>query len=797
MLPLLGPSLALMAGILVSPYLEPHSVWVCIPPTVLLCFVRRWCLVLLFALLGAGLRSLEPPVPPEPGDVASRIVCRVLRPPEWRGLGVYLDVEVLTVDDRPYRGRARLTEFLEDAELRALFETLRLGSGDRAEIVVRLHRPATYRNPGVFDYRRYLERQQIYWTGTIRNPRLITVLDRGWHGLDRIRRWTSLRLEEAFIEDATSQGIILGMVLGRKYVLTAPTERQFQAGGLYHLLVVSGFNLAVVAAAASWIANRFPCNRSTRLVLVLASALGYTTLVEGQAPVMRALLMVCFLLVGKLLDRGHAVGNSIAGAAIIILLLDPTAIEDSSFQMTFAAVVAVAGIGIPATKWGFGWLRQALNEFGDVDRDNRLPVQIADWRVSRRLWCELRGVPYWAITAPWRIVLNFGEAAIVSLCVEAIFVYFMVESFHRMSPISPLLNVPAGFIAALVTPLGLAIIVLPQPIRAAAAFVVRILIGTLTSVLDFALSLPYSTIRVPSAPHWLWLAYAACLVFVVAAIHRQRTILLALAAMAAAGLQTTIALADFSPAARRDTRIIFLDVGQGDSELVELADGRRILIDGGGVAAGRFLGLRDDSTFSIGENVVSAYLFGRGIRKIDIVVLTHAHNDHLDGLLDVVGNFQVGEIWLGRNPMIPPYRRFIEIAQQKQIPLRWISTGQMFGPFTVLHPPADWRVKRNAENNDSVVLLLKSGGVTALLTGDIERSISAPQKVDVLKVPHHGSKNAKLRLHATVRVISVGSNNPFGHPHPSTLPALRTDRLGAIAVTLSRPPIVRAINSPP
>src|SRR5437764_4713456 len=134
--------------------------------------------------------------------------------------------------------------------------------------------------------------------------------------------------------------------------------------------------------------------------------------------------------------------------------------------------------------------------------------------------------------------------------------------------------------------------------------------------------------------------------------------------------------------------------------------------------------------------------------------------------------------------MTSQYRDLIEMIQEKQIPIRWVHGGQTIGAFSVLHPPVNWVPRKNDQNNDSVVLLLSSGGATALLTGDIERSIAVPDRVDVLKVPHHGSKGVKVRPKATARVISVCANNPFGHPHESALPALRTDRLAAITVTL-------------
>jgi competence protein ComEC len=734
---------------------------------------------------------------------ASRVTGWLTKAPEWRGLGVYLDLQLQTIDRQPYRGRARLTEFLDDPELRRLFEALRLGSGDRLEIVVKLHRPGVYRDPGVFDYRRHLERQGVYWTGTIRNPRLITVLDRGWHGPDRLKKWIQTKLEAPFEKRPEIQGLVLGMVLGRKFGLTAKVEQQFQAGGLYHLIVVSGFNLGVIAAAALWLARFTPWRRRTRLLFVLVCVWTYAAIVEGQAPVYRATIAVMFLVIGRLLDRGYAVFNATAAAAFILLLIDPGAIADSSFQMTFAAVLALVLVGVPASRWAFGWLREALKDFDNASKDADLSIRASDWRVSRRLWCERHGLPSVVITMPWKMLLVTGEALIVSLAVELIFVVFMVESFHRLSPVSPLLNVPAGIITAVVTPLALLLIFLPSfcwPLTALIAWIITALLDILLEMLAVALDLPGASLRVPSPPLWVWLVYALVAGILILAIHKRRAVLCIAGFVAVLGIQATIALKDFSPPPPDAVTLTFLDVGQGDAALIELPPslspsapsgragaGYRMLIDGGGVSSGRFLDLRDESTFSIGETVVSPHLFSRGLRRLDAVVLTHAHHDHMDGLFNVVENFQIGEFWLGRNPMIPRYRQLIGRIQEKQIPIRWVSAGQTIGPLKVLHPPADWISRKNGQNNDSVVLLLKANQAAVLLTGDIEMRIPVPEHVDVLKVPHHGSKGVRIRPKSTVRVISVGANNPFGHPHESALPALRTDRLGAIRVELKNP----------
>ena len=795
MFPLLFPLLALIAGIVASSSLEPQAVWLCLPLAILLGLAQKKLLLIAVFLAGAGLRSLDRPVQPlPPGEEASRVIGTLSRRPDWRGPGVYLDLHVESIDGTPYRGGARLTEFLDNPEQAALFRVLDLATGDRVEILVRLKRPANYRDPGVFDFRRYLEREGVFWTGTIRNPRLITVLKRGpgfLRALDRLHYAIEAKLSRLFEGDPNTRGLVLGMVLGRKHDLTSKVESDFQASGLYHLVVVSGFNLAVIASAMSFLSRFLVARRNWRLLLVVVAVIAYSMLVGVQPPVMRATLMVGILAAGTFLDRNHPPLNTIALAALLLLAANPGSLEDASFQMTFSAVTAIVGIGAPASRWMLKDLQTKLHDFDNADLDGFLPPQVADWRVSRRMLCEIHRLPHWFVTIPWRLFQIAVDGLIMSLAVELVFVVFMVESFHRLSPISPLLNIPAGLIAAVVTPLGLLLILIPDPITMPIAGIVRGLLELLMALTDSTLALPFASLRVPSVPVWLWFLYAVSVGLLTFGVHRQERVWFGLGFAAALALQTAIVLMDFTPDPPEAVTVTILDVGQGDCILVEFPDGRRVLIDGGGVTAGRFLGLQDQSTFSIGEEVVSAYLFSRRIRRLDTVVLTHAHNDHLSGLFEVLDNFKVGEIWLGRNPMIPAYRAFIHQAQEHAIPLRFVSEGDHLGEFEVLHPPAHWRVRNSAENNDSVVLLLRSGQQTALFTGDLELPLPGIEFANLLKVSHHGSKGVRMRVNSDVRVISVGANNPFGHPHPSTLPALRTDVLGAIQVKLQGPrPVV-------
>jgi hypothetical protein len=139
-------------------------------------------------------------------------------------------------------------------------------------------------------------------------------------------------------------------------------------------------------------------------------------------------------MVGRALDRGHSPLNAAALSAFVLLLIEPLAITDQSFQMTFAAVIAVLGIGMPSIEWVFEKWNLRLRQFDNIDRDGLLDADIADWRVSRRMWCELHGVHRVFITAPIRGVQFFCEAFLATIGVEAVFIYFMVESFHRMAP---------------------------------------------------------------------------------------------------------------------------------------------------------------------------------------------------------------------------------------------------------------------------------------------------------------------------------------------------------------------------
>ena len=262
-------------------------------------------------------------------------------------------------------------------------------------------------------------------------------------------------------------------------------------------------------------------------------------------------------------------------------------------------------------------------------------------------------------------------------------------------------------------------------------------------------------------------------------------------------------------------RVDFLDVGQGDSALVTMPDGTTLLVDGGGRPNFLHKAGQDTEgetferdTRSIGEAVVSEYLWWRGLDHVDYILATHADADHIDGLNDIARNFRVRAALVGRTPRDDPeYEKFSETVAAKGISIRVIGARDVlrFGQVTatVLWPLPTVNLDAPSRNNDSVVLRFQYGERTILLTGDIERAAEAAMvsrredlRADVVKVAHHGSKTSSIdafvaATHPRFAIISVGQTSVFGHPHrevverwqTSGAEVLTTGKSGTITVT--------------
>jgi competence protein ComEC len=252
---------------------------------------------------------------------------------------------------------------------------------------------------------------------------------------------------------------------------------------------------------------------------------------------------------------------------------------------------------------------------------------------------------------------------------------------------------------------------------------------------------------------------------------------------------SAIILHPFS-AARPDGKlhVDFLDVGEGDSALLTMPDGTTLLVDGGGrpninqsnADDGEGEQVFEGDTRSIGERVVSQYLWSRGMDRVDYVLATHADADHIDGLNDVARNFRVSSAIVARTPAGEEYVRFAATMREAGVPVNKIGAGDLlrFGDVSaqVLWPPPNRDENAPDRNNDSVVLLIRYGDKNLLLTGDVEKQGEAAVLregislgSDLVKVPHHGAKTSSIEAliaaaHPSLAIISVGRTSMFGHP---------------------------------
>jgi competence protein ComEC len=331
------------------------------------------------------------------------------------------------------------------------------------------------------------------------------------------------------------------------------------------------------------------------------------------------------------------------------------------------------------------------------------------------------------------------------------------------------------------------------------------LVQGLLSLVEIFSDSAWGNFRLPTPPLWLCTLYFVCLSIALAPFFKR--IRYASAGLAAGALVALLTF-PFSPRTPQGLlQMTFLDVRQGDSIFVSFPDQANLIIDGGGLLGHSFGEHFEEERFDVGEQVVSPFLWSLGVRKLDAVVLTHAHHDHMSGLEAVLNNFEVGELWVGQNPPVADYVNLLKASLRRSIPIRSFAAGDSIrfhsGELDFFNPIKDAGMSRIPTNNDSLAFRLRLQDRKFLLTGDVERRVEehmlreeVPLASDLLKVAHHGSRSSTLpefldRVNPLWAVISVAEHSPFGHPHLDVVERLRqrriavfrTDRNGAVTVT--------------
>ena len=698
------------------------------------------------------------------------------------GSGVSLVIDATALVDRRRGGRrattggVRLT--VAGAVAPNLMNAWRAGRTVRMPVLLRT--PTSYQDPGVENDERGLARRGIVLLGTVKSGSLVETLRRGSivaESAASVRAWTRTQIRRYVGQwSPQSAAIAIAILIGDRSGLSEDDERRLQEAGTYHVIAISGGNIAILAAMLLFLLRFLQLPPPASAGFTIVALLAYGEIASGGASVSRAVTAASVFLGGRMLDHRGPPLNALAVAAVAGLATSPLAAFDGGFILSFGATLGIL-LGVSS----LSHILDSPQSRSERSRRHGRPkvigllllgLQSAQALFIATLSAEIALIPVSALLFSRitiaGLVLNFAAIPMMAVVQGAAMCTLAASSA------APRLAGASGYVTHLAT-IGL--------LRSA-------------SLVDLA---PWTSQHVVPPDWWVIALYYGCcgLLFVRRAWR-----------FGAAGIACTTVLMVVGPAFATNVhierlppgalRVVFLDVGQGDSTLVRFPDGRTLLIDAGGLPG---------AAFDIGERVVAPAIRALGVRSLDTLILTHGDPDHIGGATAVLRNFSPRQVWEG--VPVPPHLALRELASAARLSgsvWRRVQSGDFESSggveVRVLHPPPPEWERQRVRNEDSVVVELRLGEVSIVLPGDIGHEAEqvltpglATAPITIVKAPHHGSATSSSEpfiaaTHPSAVVFSAGRNNRFGHPAPVVVDrylkarcaVLRTDEDGAIVL---------------
>jgi competence protein ComEC len=655
-------------------------------------------------------------------------------------VSVLLDVESASIHGRPLdlRGRARV-------DVGGSATGLRVVQGERIALFAVLRRPRGTMNPGAADSAVVARRAGLHALGTCKSRLLLrrlstTSAGSGVSAIARSREWSRRRLE-ALLPGGEEAILVKAMVLGDRSGMDSSTAAAFRMAGTYHVLAISGAQVAMLGGILLLALARLGAGPAWVALLVSGVLSFYAVFVGADVPVVRATVMFVVFLLGRALDLDADGPNLLGVAGGLLLVARPACVFDVGFQLSFAATLGLLVFAPPL----------------------------------------VRALPRWPLR------LELGLAA--SLAAQISLSPLLALHFHRVPLASLLLNLAAVPLSGAVFLSGLGVLLVAlvcPPIAPLVADVAWLAGHALLRSAEAAALLPALDLRLP-APSFAAVATYGCGLGLLAGRGAIRTGLGFLglgAALLAAGPGASLA----------DGRLhlAVLDVGTADCLVLHSPSGRVFAVDAGAPAG----------ALEPGETTLGPYLWGNGTRRVDRLLLTHGHFDHVAAAAFLIRTFRPREVWEGRSRYPAPDARALErsvgtAGASRLCVYRGVATMWDGVELQVLWPEGSSR-PMHPGNDESVAIRARIGEVCMLLAGDIGKEVERqiqPPRCQIMKVPHHGSRSSSSQsfldsVSPRVALVSVGRGRA-GFPSAEVVEryaragvaVFRTDRDGAILIS--------------
>ncbi len=657
--------------------------------------------------------------------------------------------------------------------------------GDQLAVRARLSPPSTFQNPGGFDYPTYLARQDIWITGWIGSPLFIQQIENEPTLLHRLRFLPEgLRTRiSTFIDqkvDPEIASVYKALLIGEASGISEEILEAFKGSGTMHILSISGAHLSILAAflffCLYWLLRRsekmilrYPVKKIAAALCLPPLAI-YSLLAGAGTPVIRSLIMIFVFMIALCADKQKSLFIPLALAALLILVWEPASLFTASFQLSFMAVASMA-MAAP--------LLAAITG-AETTTEGRTA------RIGRLLFRYL--------------LAGFTVSMAVTVGTAPLLLFY----FNRLSLIGPAANLLIeGLICFWSLPLGF--LACPLIFIAPPAADLLLQLGGYGLTLSLRLAaffngLPFSTLWLPTPPPVLMVLYYAAILLFLWSLSALRGAdarpLIAKTAMAGGGGLWLLSLFFiFMPPAElfKDSipasEITFLDVGQGSSTFLQLPTGKRLLIDGGGSESPRF---------NVGEDIIARFLWQRGIKRLDMIMVTHSDADHYNGIPFLLHRFRPQTLWVNDfSGHDPNWDAMLQLAHRLHISVRIPQSGETLiragnaGIVSLGNPSEPYG---NAINDSSLILRFGEDGghdFSCLFAGDISHKAEAqlvnekiPLPSTFLLSPHHGSStsNSEAFLQAVnprAMIVSAGRHRSDKFPTPEV-----RQRCAALGITM-------------